>query len=130
MFLFHQGSPTGSTVLKLNPHQIADHEDNIHWYMHSCEANVGNPAGNLSIEILKSGEMEFRKLDITAVTTEDKQTSCEIHRKIDFGIEFTSDMENAIIRCKLINKFFPDFPNFYSNNETVLLIPGNIASVT
>ncbi|CAG2226463.1 unnamed protein product [Mytilus edulis] len=80
-------SPTGSTVLKLNPHQIADLEDNIHWYMHSCEANVGYPAGNLSIEILKSGELEFRKLDITTVTTEDKKTSCEIHRKIDFGIE-------------------------------------------
>ncbi|CAC5391880.1 unnamed protein product [Mytilus coruscus] len=118
-------SPTGKTILQLNPDQIADLEVSRNLLLHSCEADVGYPAGNLNIAILKSGELEFRKLDVIIESTEDNKTSCEIHRKINFRIVFTSDMEEAIIRCSVINKYFPDSPAFYSNNETVFLIPGD-----
>lgn len=91
---------------------------------HSCEAYIGYPAGDISIEILKSGELEFRKLDVIIESTEDNRTSCEIHRKIDFRIIFTSDMEKAVIRCSVNNTYYPDSPAFYSQNETVFLIPG------
>ncbi|CAC5391883.1 unnamed protein product [Mytilus coruscus] len=104
--------PTGKTILQLNPHQRVDLEDNRNSVLHSCEADVGFPAGNLSIEIMKSGELEFRKLNVATISTEDSKTSCEIHRKINFGILFTSDMEKAIIRCKVIHNYFPDSPPF------------------
>ncbi|XP_052105723.1 uncharacterized protein LOC127738486 isoform X3 [Mytilus californianus] len=118
-------SPTGNTILQLSPDQIANLGMYRSWFLHSCEADIGYPPGNLSIEIMKSGELEFRKLDVTIERSEDNKTSCEFHRKIEFGILFTSDMEKAIIRCKVMNKFFPDSSAFYSNNETILLIPGD-----
>ncbi|XP_076098972.1 uncharacterized protein LOC143068639 isoform X2 [Mytilus galloprovincialis] len=118
-------SPTGRTIFQLNPDQIADPEVRRNLLPHNCEAYVGYPAGDLSIEILKSGELEFRKLDVITESTEDNKTSCEIHRKINFRIVFTSDMEKAIIRCSVINKHFPDSPAFHSQNETVFLIPGD-----
>ncbi|XP_063427236.1 uncharacterized protein LOC134710770 [Mytilus trossulus] len=116
-------SPTDRTILHLNPDQIAEVKRKL--LPHNCEAYVGYPAGDLSIEILKSGELEFKKLDVIIENTVDNRTSCEIHRKIDFRIVFTSDMEKAIIRCSVINKHFPDSPAFYSKNETVRLIPGD-----
>ncbi|CAC5391881.1 unnamed protein product [Mytilus coruscus] len=93
-------SPTGNSILQLNPDQIADLAVYRHWLLHSCEADIGYPAGNISIEIMKAGDLEFRKLDVIIESTEDNITSCEIHRNIKFGILFTSDMEKAIIRCK------------------------------
>ncbi|CAC5391884.1 unnamed protein product [Mytilus coruscus] len=125
-----KGSPTGNTILQLSPDQIANLGMYRSWFLHSCEADIGYPAGNLNIEIMKSGDLEFRKLDVTIEITEDNKTQCEIHRKINFGILFTSDMEKAIIRCKVMNKFFPDSSAFYSNNETVLLIPDNSCANT
>ncbi|XP_076095544.1 uncharacterized protein LOC143066522 [Mytilus galloprovincialis] len=118
-------APTGKTIFRLNPDQIADPEVSRNLLSHNCEAYVGYPAGDLSIEILKSGELAFRKLDVLIENTEDNNTSCEIHRKIIFRIVFASDMEKAIIRCSVINKYYPDSPAFYSNNETVFLIPGD-----
>ncbi|XP_071162982.1 uncharacterized protein [Mytilus edulis] len=114
-------SPPGNTILKLSPDQIA----NRSWFLHSCEADIGFPAGDLSIEIMKSGDLEFRSLNVTIESSQDNKTSCEIHRKIEFGILFTSDMEKAIIRCKVMNTFFQDSSAFYSNNETISLIPGD-----
>ncbi|VDI83313.1 Hypothetical predicted protein [Mytilus galloprovincialis] len=118
-------SPTGNTILQLSPDQIANLGTYRSWFLHSCEANIGYPAGDLSIEIMKSGDVEFRKLHVTIESSQDNKTSCEIHRKIEFGILFTSDMEKAIIRCKVINRFFQDSSAFYSNNETILLISGD-----
>ncbi|VDI83311.1 Hypothetical predicted protein [Mytilus galloprovincialis] len=118
-------SPTDRIIFQLNPDQIADPEVSRNLLPHTCEAYVGYPAGDISIEILKSGEQEFRKLDVIIESTVDNRTSCEIHRKIVFRIVFTSDMEKAIIRCSVINKHFPDSPAFYSKNETVRLIPGD-----
>ncbi|CAG2224128.1 unnamed protein product [Mytilus edulis] len=118
-------SPTGNLILRLNPDQIADLAIYRNWLLHTCEADIGYPAGDISIEIMKSGDLEFRKLDVTIERSEDNITSCEIHRKIEFGIVFTSDMEKAIIRCKVINTYFPDTTAFYSNNDTVSLIPGD-----
>lgn len=122
--LHHKGSPTDRIIFQLNPDQIADPEVSRNLLPHTCEAYVGYPAGDITIEILKSGEQEFRKLDVIIESTVDNRTSCEIHRKIVFRIVFTSDMEKAIIRCTVINKHFPDSPAFYSKNETVRLIPG------
>ncbi|CAG2226462.1 unnamed protein product [Mytilus edulis] len=120
-----KGLPTGNSILQLNPDQIADLAIYRDWLLHSCEADIGYPAGDLSIEIMKSGDLEFRKLDVTIESSEDNITSCEIHRKIEFGIVFTSDMEKATIRCTVMNKYFPDTPAFFSNNETVALIPSD-----
>lgn len=78
---------------------------------------------------MKSGDLEFRTLDVTIESSQDNKTSCEIHRKIEFGILFTSDMEKAIIRCKVMNTFFQDSSAFYSHNETILLISGKITCV-
>ncbi|XP_071162983.1 uncharacterized protein [Mytilus edulis] len=118
-------SPTGNTILQLSPDQIANLGTYRSWFLHSCEADIGYPAGDLSIEIMKSGDLEFRTLDVTIESSQDNKTSCEIHRKIEFGILFTSDMEKAIIRCKVMNTFFKNSSEFYSNNETILLIPGD-----
>ncbi|CAG2222206.1 unnamed protein product [Mytilus edulis] len=116
-------SPPGNTILKLSPDQIANLGTYRSWFLHSCEADIGFPAGDLSIEIMKSGDLEFRSLDVTIESSQDNKTSCEIHRKIEFGIVFTSNMEKAIIRCKVMNTFFQDSSAFYSNNETISLIP-------
>ncbi|VDI58786.1 Hypothetical predicted protein [Mytilus galloprovincialis] len=55
-------SPTGNTILQLSPDQIANLGTYRSWFLHSCEADIGYPAGDLSIEIMKSGDLEFRTL--------------------------------------------------------------------
>ena len=48
--------------------------------------------------------------------------NCTIFKTIQFGIVFTSEMNDAIIRCRIENTMFPD-EFIYSNNETTSLIP-------
>ncbi|XP_052105719.1 uncharacterized protein LOC127738483 [Mytilus californianus] len=118
--------PNGNAVLKLHPDQFADLETGYRsWLLHSCRADVGSPAGSMEIEILKQGDHQFRNLNVTVHAQEDETVSCSIERKTDFGISFTSDMDKAVIRCRIKHELFPDDPVIYSNNETVSLLQIN-----
>lgn len=88
-----------------------------------CEADIGFPEGEIQIEILNQGETEFSVLNVKVLDITDDGDSCFTRRKLKFGIDFTTLMDKAIIRCKIKSYLFPDDKDIYSNNETVAIIP-------
>lgn len=98
-------------------------------HLHICEADIGYPRGEIQIEILNQGESEFEVLNVDIISsTENTDSPCSITKKVSFGIVFTSNMDKAIIRCRVKSKMFPDDPLIYSNNGTISLIPSKYKS--
>ncbi|VDI25493.1 Hypothetical predicted protein, partial [Mytilus galloprovincialis] len=118
------GSIPIDAVLTLHPDQIADLAYR-NWLLHICEADVGYPPGEIQIEILNEGEAEFTVLDVDIVTSDDEIGSCSVTKKVEFGIDFTANMDKATIRCSVKSTLYPENPIIYSNNDTVSLIPSD-----
>ncbi|XP_063428142.1 mucin-3B-like isoform X2 [Mytilus trossulus] len=118
------GSIPSDAVLTLHPDQNADLAYR-NWLLHICEADVGYPPGEVQFEILNEGEAEFTVLDANIVTSNDESGSCSVTKKVEFGIDFTANMDKAIIRCSVKSTLYPENPVIYSNNDTVSLIPSD-----
>lgn len=124
-FSFLLGKNSGAAFLKLHPDQIAGLGYYRNWLLHTCTINIQYPDGEIRIEILIQGNTVFTNMNVTFETTTDviDTLTCSITRTAEFGITFTSDMNNAIIRCREQRDSFPNDPVLYSNNVTVSLIP-------
>lgn len=122
------GKASGNATLILHPDQIAGLENYRDWLLHSCEINIGYPAGKIEIEILKEEDVAFNNMNVNFDKTTDvvDNVTCSITRTVEFGILFTSDMDNAIIRCSVQQNSFPNEPIIYSKNVTVSLIPSKL----
>lgn len=122
------GKASGDATLILHPDQIVGLENYRDWLLHSCTIDIGYPAGKIEIEILKEEDAAFKNMNVNFDKTTDiaDNVTCSITRTVEFGILFTSDMDNAIIRCSVQQNSFPNDPNIYSNNETVSLIPSKL----
>ncbi|XP_052105716.1 serine-rich adhesin for platelets-like isoform X2 [Mytilus californianus] len=118
------GSIPNDAVLTLHPDQNADLAYR-RWLLHYCEADVGYPPGEIQIEILNQGEAEFTVLNVDIVTSNDNIGSCSLTKKVEFGIDFTANMDKATIRCSVKSTLYPENPVIYSNNDTVSLIPSD-----
>lgn len=125
--MYFISKPTNEAVLTVNPDQIAGLGSYRYWNLNICEANIGYLGGELQIEILNDGETEFEDLDIDIVNIIENSDSCSIAKKIEFGIVFTSDVDEAIIRCRVKSNLFPDDHHIvYSNDVTISLIPSKL----
>lgn len=108
----------------MHPDQVAGLEDYRSWLLHSCTGDVGLPAGDLSIEIKKESDIDFSPLTVDVVETNDVQSDfCTDRKEIKFGVNFTTNMNNALIRCLVKNGHFVNYSMQYSNTEMVSLIP-------
>ena len=112
-------------ILNLHPDQVEglSNDNYKNDLYHSCNVDLGFPAGETIVQVLKEKDTQFTPLDIWIEpdnTTLDEQ--CTNNKDVKFEIRFTSDMNNAVIRCGVKNQHFQNYITLYSNNETVSLI--------
>lgn len=128
MFRFYSyftlAKPNGTPILQLDPDQIEGLTTIRYDRLHSCNASVGKEAGELMVEILFKGADKFQTLIPEYMATPiNTTTNCMITRTLHFWVNFTAAMNNASIRCSVINGQFPTDPAIYSIPEQLFLIP-------
>ncbi|CAG2222203.1 unnamed protein product [Mytilus edulis] len=122
--------PNGTPILQLDPDQIQGLATIRNDRLHSCNASVGKEAGELIVEILFKGADKFQTLIPEYMDTpKDTTTNCMITRTLHFWVNFTAAMNNASIRCSVINSQFPTDPAIYSIPEQLFLIPYDFCNI-
>ncbi|CAG2224126.1 HMCN [Mytilus edulis] len=94
-------------VFFVNPDQFAGLPYRQSDYEHQCSGNIGKPTGELIIEI-KLNNSEFSIVppaDLVIVQNSSSTKDCRNFQILKFTMNFTSDMNEAVIRCRVQNDF-------------------------
>ncbi|XP_076098968.1 uncharacterized protein LOC143068637 [Mytilus galloprovincialis] len=95
-------------VFYVNPTQFAGLPYRQSDYEHQCSGNIGKPTGELIIE-MKLNNSEFSIVspaDLVIVQNSSYTKDCSNFQILIFAMNFTSDMNEAVIRCRVQNDFF------------------------
>lgn len=111
--------------INLHPEQISSLGTIRSNNLHSCAGDIGNPGGKIGVELLLDGHVNFEMLDPGFTSITDNAVNCTVFREFRFWINFTTEMNNAAIRCKLTNDEFPADPPIYSQNKTLAIVQRN-----
>ena len=88
-----------------------------------CEADVGNPPGYLVIEVQNGNSTDYDEIpsiDITYVDNTTTSGDCSNTQLLKFGMNYTSDMDNGKIRCRVESNVGDEM---MSVEKELLLIP-------
>ncbi|VDI30222.1 Hypothetical predicted protein [Mytilus galloprovincialis] len=120
-----KAKPSGAVQINLHPEQITILGTIRSNNLHSCAGDIGNPGGKIGVELLLDGHLNFEMLDPSFTSITDNALNCTVFREFRFWINFTTEMNNAAIRCKLTNDEFHADPPIYSQNKTLAIVQRN-----
>ena len=90
-----------------------------------CEADVGHPAGNVSVFVKRPGDDEFRLADFN-FTSEREDVNCSTHIRRYFKFRPRLDHNGLQIRCVVTNDAtLPPGYNLVASS-TVHVVPGRV----
>ncbi|XP_052103565.1 uncharacterized protein LOC127737073 [Mytilus californianus] len=94
-------------VFYVNPNQFARLSYRQSDFEHQCSGNIGKPTGELTIE-MKLNNSEFSRVpptDLVVVQNSRYTKGCSNFQMLRFTMNFTSYMNEAVMRCRVQNDF-------------------------
>lgn len=101
-------------------------------FEHVCSGDVGEPPGNLIIEIKQSGSNSYEMLQdqfIKIIFTNIQREKCYNNTMtVVFGMLFSPEMINSKIRCRVADSVSLGNNDIFADTADLHLIPGLILS--